>query len=123
MLRDPGLRDDCWTRTIARGVSVIFGVVLSVGALPIASAQAAEPAPEAAPKSDSKPKDTRTERKRSPGGKKVIQLDDDEFEIFGKLEKPSAFYVLRRSSLEHDWARVDIRLTPLVLESVQDPLF
>ena len=56
-------------------------------------------------------------------GKKVIKLDDNEFEIFGKLEKPSAFYVLQRSSTDHDWSRIDAKFTPLVLESVQDPLF
>lgn len=56
-------------------------------------------------------------------GKKVIELDDNEFEIFGKLEKPSAFYVLQRSSTDHDWSRIDAKFTPLVLESVQDPLF
>lgn len=58
----------------------------------------------------------------SPGGKKVISLDD-EFLVEGKLEKPSAFYVLRRSSTDYDWARLDATMTPLVLESVWDPLF
>jgi len=52
----------------------------------------------------------------------VISLDD-EFLVEGKLEKPSAFYVLRRSSTDYDWARLDAVFTPLVLESVQDPLF
>ena len=56
-----------------------------------------------------------------PGGKKVYSLD--EFLVEGKLEKPSAYYILRRSSLDHDWARLDARFLPLVLESVQDPLF
>ncbi len=55
------------------------------------------------------------------GGKKVYSLD--EFLVEGKLEKPSAYYILRRSSLDHDWARLDARFLPLVLESVQDPLF
>lgn len=56
------------------------------------------------------------------GGRKKMTLED-EFLIEGKLEKPSAFYILRRSSLEYDWARLDARFSPLVLESVQDPLF
>lgn len=56
------------------------------------------------------------------GGRKRMTLED-EFLIEGKLEKPSAFYILRRSSLEYDWARLDARFSPLVLESVQDPLF
>jgi hypothetical protein len=57
-----------------------------------------------------------------PGGKKVISLDD-EFLVEGQLEKPSAFYVLQRSSTDYDWARLDATMTPLVLESVWDPLF
>ena len=59
---------------------------------------------------------------KSKSGNKVISLDDD-FLVEGKLEKPSAFYVLRRSSTDYDWARLDAVFTPLVLESVQDPLF
>ena len=58
----------------------------------------------------------------SNGGKKVISLDD-EFLVEGQLEKPSAFYVLRRSSTDYDWSRLDATMTPLVLESVWDPLF
>lgn len=56
------------------------------------------------------------------GGLKKISLDDD-FLVEGELEKPSAFYVFRRSELDYDWARLDAKFTPLVLESVQDPLF
>ena len=55
-------------------------------------------------------------------GLKKISLDDD-FLVEGELEKPSAFYVFRRSELDYDWARLDAKFTPLVLESVQDPLF
>jgi len=43
--------------------------------------------------------------------------------VEGKLEKPSAFFVFKRSALNYDWARLDAQFTPLVLESVQDPLF
>jgi hypothetical protein len=61
------------------------------------------------------------DRRSGSGGKRtVIQ---DEFLVEGKLEKPSAYYVLRRSSLDYDWARLDAKFSPLVLESVQDPLF
>lgn len=85
------------------------------GMLLAAPAQAAPaPAKEKAP--------AKTEAKPKPGGKKVISLDD-EFLVEGRLEKPSAFYVLRRSATDYDWARLDAVFTPLVLESVQDPLF
>jgi hypothetical protein len=59
---------------------------------------------------------------RSSAGTKRISLDD-EFLVEGKLEKPSAFFVFKRSALDHDWARLDAKFAPLVLESVQDPLF
>ncbi|PRP91329.1 hypothetical protein ENSA5_55950 [Enhygromyxa salina] len=60
--------------------------------------------------------------KPAPSGRKRISLDD-EFLVEGKLEKPSAFFVFKRSALDYDWARLDAQFTPLVLESVQDPLF
>jgi len=55
------------------------------------------------------------------GGKKTVIKD--EFLIEGKLEKPSAYYILRRSEVDFDWARLGATFSPLVLESVQDPLF
>lgn len=55
-------------------------------------------------------------------GKRRISLDD-EFLVEGKLEKPSAFFVFKRSAVDYDWARLDALFAPLVLESVQDPLF
>lgn len=64
---------------------------------------------------------TSTRRDRRTGGKRTIIRD--EFLVEGKLEKPSAYYLLRRSSLDYDWARLDAKFSPLVLESVQDPLF
>lgn len=56
-----------------------------------------------------------------PSGKRISL--DDEFLVEGKLEKPSAFFVFKRSALDYDWARLDAQFAPLVLESVQDPLF
>lgn len=64
---------------------------------------------------------TAGDRRRVPAGKRTVIRD--EFLVEGKLEKPSAYYLLRRSSLDYDWARLDAKFSPLVLESVQDPLF
>lgn len=55
-------------------------------------------------------------------GRKRVSLTDD-FLVEGRLEKPSAYYILRRSNADYDWARMDAKFLPLVLESVQDPLF
>lgn len=99
-----------------RASSVLaVAAVLSTMLLP-RWALAQDPTPE--PAADSKPSSTTT----STSGTKRISLDD-EFLVEGKLEKPSAFFVFKRSALEYDWARLDALFTPLVLESVQDPLF
>lgn len=58
---------------------------------------------------------------KGAGGKRSVI--DEEFLIEGKLEKPNAYYILRRSSVDFDWARLGATFSPLVLESVQDPLF
>lgn len=78
--------------------------------------------PSATPAAGKTATTTRSTAPRTRGGNKVISLDD-EFLVEGKLEKPSAFYVLRRSATDYDWARLDAVFTPLVLESVQDSLF
>jgi hypothetical protein len=97
---------------------------MRTAAAPAADAQVA-PDP-AATKADPEPTETEAvepgrDRRRAPGGKRTVIRD--EFIVEGKLEKPSAYYVLRRSSLDYDWARLDAKFSPLVLESVQDPLF
>jgi hypothetical protein len=41
----------------------------------------------------------------------------------GRRAARSAFFVFKRSAIDYDWARLDAQFAPLVLESVQDPLF
>ena len=102
-----------------------LGLLAGLWLAPTLAVAAVPPAPKAAPgSSHAAPASGATAKAKKKGkrGKKRIALDEA-FEVEGKLEKPSAFYVLRRSSLDNDWARLDARFTPLVLESVQDPLF
>lgn len=87
-----------------------------------ASSDASSPRSPAAAKAADKSKGPRRPQGATTGGKKSISIDE-EILVEGKLEKPSAFYVLRRSSTDYDWARLDATMTPLVLESVWDPLF
>ncbi len=89
-----------------------------------ASAAKAEPPARAAraKRQSPPPKAGAKGTKAATGGKKSISIDDD-FLIEGKLEKPNAYFILRRSSVDFDWARLGATFSPLVLESVQDPLF
>lgn len=87
-----------------------------------ASTPAGQPSRPSGPEKAPSRADTAPAGGKATGGKKAISLED-EFYVEGKLDKPSAFYVLRRSSTDYDWARLDATMTPLVLESVWDPLF
>jgi len=96
----------------------------------ISTAEAApvadEPSPTREPKTGAKtaekrPSRPKAGRSKGNGGRRTVITD--EFLVEGKLEKPSAYFILRRSSLDYDWARLDAKFSPLVLESVQDPLF
>jgi hypothetical protein len=104
-------------KTLSVSTRVISGLAL-VGVLVTMAfpfpVQAQPPGSDASSPSDTKPKKT--------GGRKKISLEDD-FLVEGQLEKPSAYYVFRRSAMDYDWARLDAQFTPLVLESIQDPLF
>lgn len=99
---------------------------LAAGLVALSPAQAAAQAPAgsgAVKPATQPPKAAPADKTASkPGGKKIISLED-EFLVEGQLEKPSAFYVLRRSSTDYDWARLGATFTPLVLESAWDPLF
>jgi hypothetical protein len=85
-------------------------------------ALAQDPTPEGAAEASASKPATSAATSTTSGGSKRINLDD-EFLVEGKLEKPSAFFVFKRSALDYDWARLDAQFAPLVLESVQDPLF
>jgi hypothetical protein len=76
----------------------------------------------AAAKNKKKPRNGKKKQDADSAAGRKISLDED-FLVEGKLEKPNAYYILRRSQAGYDWARLDAKFLPLVLESVQDPLF
>ncbi len=95
-------------------------LILSILSLP-QRAYAQDPATSKS-ESKSNARATSASSKRSSESTKRIVIDE-EFLVEGELEKPSAYYVFRRSALDYDWARLDVQFAPLVYESVQDPLF
>ena len=73
-------------------------------------------------KAKKKPRKGKKKQDADSAAGRKISLEED-FLVEGKLEKPNAYYILRRSQAGYDWARLDAKFLPLVLESVQDPLF
>jgi len=56
------------------------------------------------------------------GGKKVFRITTG-FVIEGRIQKPNAFYVLQRSQINYDWAKLKQDFLPRILDSVRKSPF
>jgi hypothetical protein len=59
---------------------------------------------------------------RGAGGKKVYRITDA-LRIEGKIQKPEAFYVLQKSSINYDWQDLKQDFVPKIFESVAQAPF
>ena len=60
---------------------------------------------------------TKVKIERGAGGKKVYKIEG-EIVIEGKIQKPEAFYVLQKSSINYDWHELKQEFVPKILDSV-----
>jgi len=74
---------------------------------PAAAAATAEPEGEA----------DKVKIERGAGGKKVYKIESV-IVIEGKIQKPEAFYVLQKSSINYDWHELKQEFVPKILDSV-----
>ena len=54
---------------------------------------------------------------RGAGGKKVYRITEA-IRIEGKIQKPEAFYVLQKSSINYDWQELKQDFVPKIVDSV-----
>jgi hypothetical protein len=59
---------------------------------------------------------------RGAGGQKVYRITEG-IVIEGKIQKPEAFYVLQRSTINYDWEALKQDFVPKILESVKHSPF
>lgn len=69
------------------------------------------------PAADAQEDQTKVKVERGAGGKKVYKIEG-EIVIEGKIQKPEAFYVLQKSSINYDWHELKQEFVPRILESV-----
>jgi hypothetical protein len=61
--------------------------------------------------------ETKVKVERGAGGRKVYKIQG-EIVIEGKIQKPEAFYVLQKSSINYDWHELKQDFVPKILDSV-----
>ena len=90
-------------------MSIPAKIVCALGAFTIgvSVASAQEPAPDAAPK---------VKVERSASGQKIFRITEG-IVVEGKIQKPNAFYVLQRSSMDYDWESLKQDFLPKILQA------
>jgi len=83
----------------------LAGAILLVSS--VALAQDATPSATAAPK---------VKVERSASGQKIFRITEG-IVVEGKIQKPNAFYVLQRSSMDYDWESLKQDFLPKILQA------
>lgn len=78
-------------------------------ALPAAAQEEAAPAAAPAPK---------VKVERSASGQKVFRITEG-IVVEGRLQKPNAFYVLQRSSIDYDWETLNQGFLPKIIQATE----
>ncbi len=86
-------------------------------AAPAAAAKPAAPAAAQGGSAEADKDQPKVKVERGAGGKKVYKIEG-EIVIEGKIQKPEAFYVLQKSSINYDWHELKQEFVPKILESV-----
>ena len=84
---------------------------------PAASAPAGASDASATPPGADTDEQAKVKVERGAGGKKVYRIEG-EIVIEGKIQKPEAFYVLQKSSINYDWHELKQEFVPKILDSV-----
>lgn len=70
---------------------------------------------------DNKPTPT-VKVERSASGQKVFRITEG-FVVEGRLQKPNAFYVLQRSSIDYAWETLNQGFLPKIIQSTSQKPF
>ena len=108
---------------LTRNALPAFCLAAGVGLAASAAAQPpTPPAPPAAPANTAAPapegaEGPKVKVEKGAGGKTVYRITEA-IRIEGKIQKPEAFYVLQKSSINYDWQDLKQDFVPKIVDSV-----
>lgn len=95
-------------KTMLTGLALFLGLLAAV-----ASAQQSGAAPAAGPK---------VKVERTASGQKIFRITEG-IVVEGKIQKPNAFYVLQRSTIDYDWETLKQDFLPKIQEATSQHPF
>lgn len=98
----------------SRGYFIFVAISLAVAPVQAKGKTPADAAPASAAADAG---DAKVKVERGAGGKKIYKIEAD-IVIEGKIQKPEAFYVLQKSSINYDWHELKQDFVPRILDSV-----
>jgi hypothetical protein len=107
-------------RVAAIGLSATLCMLLASGAAlaqPAPAPAAGTPAPAAGPPAAEGQEGPKVKVEKGAGGKTVYRITEA-IRIEGKIQKPEAFYVLQKSSINYDWQDLKQDFVPKIVDSV-----
>ena len=91
-------------------------LVAALGFSSLAAAQPKTPAPAAEPAATGADAAPKVKVERSASGQKIFRITEG-IVVEGKIQKPNAFYVLQRSSMDYDWESLKQDFLPKILQA------
>lgn len=102
--------------------AVSFAVLTALSYPVLVHAQGNKAAAAAPGQDPAKKEGPKVKVERGASGKKVYRITE-EIRIEGKIQKPEAFYVLQKSSINYDWQDLKQDFLPKIVDSVSKAPF
>ena len=103
--------------SLLAGAAALFAVGSAVAQPAATPAATGGPTPAAGPPPAPGQEPAKVKVEKGAGGKTVYRITEA-IRIEGKIQKPEAFYVLQKSSINYDWQDLKQDFVPKIVDSV-----
>jgi hypothetical protein len=96
--------------------AVLAFLLAAAAAVAVAVAPSVAWADDPPPPADAQPVSPKVKVERTASGQKIFRITEG-IVVEGKIQKPNAFYVLQRSSMDYDWESLKQDFLPKILQA------